>query len=275
MQFIAPYSGCAIGEYFRDNAQHALCIYDDLSKHAAAYREISLLLRRPPGREAYPGDVFYLHSRLLERASKMSEANGAGSLTALPIIETQAGDVSAYIPTNVISITDGQIYLESDLFNSGIRPAVNVGLSVSRVGGNAQIKAMRQVAGSMRLDLAQYRELAAFAQFGSDLDKATLAQLSRGQRLTEILKQDQYVPLPVEKQVVVIFAGTNGFLDDLEVSDCRPFEHWLYRFLDSSHPSLLAKIRERKAIDDEVKGELGRVLSEAKERFKNERGRAA
>jgi F-type H+/Na+-transporting ATPase subunit alpha len=274
MQFIAPYSGCAIGEYFRDNGKHALCIYDDLSKHAAAYREISLLLRRPPGREAYPGDVFYLHSRLLERASKLSEANGSGSLTALPIIETQAGDVSAYIPTNVISITDGQIYLESDLFNSGVRPAVNVGLSVSRVGGSAQIKAMRQVAGSLRLDLAQFRELAAFAQFGSDLDKATLAQLSRGQRLTEILKQDQYVPLPVEKQVIIIFAGTNGFLDDLEVPDLRPFEQSLYRYLDTSQTPLLAKIRERKALDDEIKGELQKVLNQAKEKFRAERGRA-
>ena len=238
MQYLAPYSGCAIGEYFRDTGRHALLIYDDLSKHAAAYREISLLLRRPPGREAYPGDVFYLHSRLLERAAKVSDKLGGGSLTALPIIETQAGDVSAYIPTNVISITDGQIFLESDLFNSGIRPAVNVGISVSRVGGNAQIKAMRQVAGSLRLDLAQFRELAAFAQFGSDLDKVTQAQLSRGQRLTEILKQDQYTPLPVEKQVAIIYAGTNGFLDDLEVSECRAFEQSFYRFLDTSHAAL-------------------------------------
>ena len=275
MQYIAPYSGTAIGEYFRDNGKHALCVYDDLSKHAAAYREISLLLRRPPGREAYPGDVFYLHSRLLERASKLSKENGGGSLTALPIIETQAGDVSAYIPTNVISITDGQIYLESDLFNSGVRPAVNVGLSVSRVGGSAQIKAMRQVAGSLRLDLAQYRELAAFAQFGSDLDKATLAQLSRGQRLTEILKQDQYVPLPIEKQVVIIFAGTNGFLDDLEVPLLGAFEQSLYRFLDTSHAALLAGIREKKEIDTDIKTELQKVLTEAKERFKSERGRAA
>ena len=275
MQYIAPYSGCAIGEYFRDNGKHALCIYDDLSKHAAAYREISLLLRRPPGREAYPGDVFYLHSRLLERASKLSDPNGAGSLTALPIIETQAGDVSAYIPTNVISITDGQIYLEADLFNSGVRPAVNVGLSVSRVGGNAQIKAMRQVAGSLRLDLAQFRELAAFDQFGSDLDKATLAQLNRGQRLTEILKQDQYAPIPVEKQVVIIFAGTNGYLDDLDVTDCRPFEQSLYRFLDTSHGALLTKIRDRKEINDEIKVELQRALKDAKEKFKSEQGRAA
>jgi len=275
MQYVAPYSGCAIAEYFRDNGKHALCIYDDLSKHAAAYREISLLLRRPPGREAYPGDVFYLHSRLLERAAKLSEKNGGGSLTALPIIETQASDVSAYIPTNVISITDGQIFLESDLFNSGVRPAVNVGISVSRVGGSAQIKAMRQVAGSLRLDLAQFRELAAFAQFGSDLDKVTLAQLSRGQRLTEILKQDQYTPFPVEKQVIVIYAGTNGFLDDLEVSECGKFEQSLYRFLDTSCGPLLAKIRERKAFDDEIKAELAKVFKEAKDKFKAERGRAA
>jgi F-type H+-transporting ATPase subunit alpha len=275
MQYVAPYAGCAIAEYFRDNGKHALCIYDDLSKHAAAYREISLLLRRPPGREAYPGDVFYLHSRLLERAAKMSEKNGSGSLTALPIIETQASDVSAYIPTNVISITDGQIFLESDLFNSGVRPAVNVGISVSRVGGSAQIKAMRQVAGSLRLDLAQFRELAAFAQFGSDLDKVTLAQLSRGQRLTEILKQDQYTPFPIEKQVIIIYAGTNGFLDDLEVAECGPFEQSLYRHLDTSCGPLLAKIRERKAFDDEIKAELVKVFKEAKEKFKTERGRAA
>jgi F-type H+-transporting ATPase subunit alpha len=275
MQYLAPYAGCAIGEYFRDSKRHALCIYDDLSKHAAAYREISLLLRRPPGREAYPGDVFYLHSRLLERAAKLNDEKGAGSLTALPIIETQAGDVSAYIPTNVISITDGQIYLESDLFNSGVRPAVNTGLSVSRVGGNAQIKAMRQVAGSLRLDMAQFRELAAFAQFGSDLDKATLAQLNRGQRLTEVLKQDQYVPLPVEKQIALIFAGTNGLLDDLDVPDVRAFEQYFYRYLDTSQPALLQKIRERKALDDEIRGELQKAIKEAKERFKAERGRAA
>src|SRR6202795_108266 len=221
MQYLAPYSGCAIGEYFRDSSRHALCVYDDLSKHAAAYREISLLLRRPPGREAYPGDVFYLHSRLLERAAKLSAEKGGGSLTALPFIETQAGDVSAYIPTHVISITDGQIYLESDLFNSNVRPAINVGISVSRVGGNAQIKAMRQVAGSLRLDLAQYRELAAFSQFGSDLDKSSQAQLNRGKRLVEVLKQGQYQPLPVEKQILIIYAGTKGFLDDLAVEDCR------------------------------------------------------
>ncbi|OLC30394.1 MAG: F0F1 ATP synthase subunit alpha [Acidobacteria bacterium 13_1_40CM_56_16] len=275
MQYLAPYAGCAIGEYFRDSKRHALCIYDDLSKHAAAYREISLLLRRPPGREAYPGDVFYLHSRLLERAAKLNDQNGAGSLTALPVIETQAGDVSAYIPTNVISITDGQIYLETDLFHSGIRPAVNTGLSVSRVGGNAQIKAMRQVAGSLRLDMAQFRDIAAFAQFGSDLDKATLAQLSRGQRLTEVLKQDQYAPIPVEKQIAIIFSGTNGLLDDLDVADCRPFEQYLYRFLDASQPGLLEKIRNRKTIDDETKGELQKAIKEAKERFKNEPHRAA
>ena len=275
MQYLAPYAGCSIGEYFRDTKRHALCVYDDLSKHAAAYREISLLLRRPPGREAYPGDVFYLHSRLLERAAKLNDEKGAGSLTALPIIETQAGDVSAYIPTNVISITDGQIYLESDLFNSGVRPAVNTGLSVSRVGGNAQIKAMRQVAGSLRLDMAQFRDLAAFAQFGSDLDKATLAQLNRGQRLTEVLKQDQYVPLPVEKQIAIIFAGTNGLLDDLEVAEIRTFEESLYRFLESTQAALLPKIRERKAIDEEIRGELQRAIKEAKERFKLERGHAA
>src|SRR5437773_433640 len=275
MQYLAPYAGCAIGEYFRDSKRHALCIYDDLSKHAAAYREISLLLRRPPGREAYPGDVFYLHSRLLERAAKLNDQHGSGSLTALPVIETQAGDVSAYIPTNVISITDGQIYLETDLFHSGIRPAVNTGLSVSRVGGNAQIKAMRQVAGSLRLDMAQFRDIAAFAQFGSDLDKATLAQLNRGQRLTEVLKQDQYAPIPVEKQIAIIFSGTNGLLDDLDVADCRPFEQYLYRFLDASHPGLLEKIRNRKTIDDEIKGELQKVIKEAKERFKNEPHRAA
>lgn len=267
MQYLAPYGGCAIGEYFRDTGRHALVIYDDLSKHAAAYREISLLLRRPPGREAYPGDVFYLHSRLLERAAKVSDKLGAGSLTALPIIETQAGDVSAYIPTNVISITDGQIFLESDLFNSGIRPAVNVGISVSRVGGNAQIKAMRQVAGSLRLNLAQYRALAAFAQFGSDLDKATQDQLSRGQRLVEILKQGQYSPLSVEKQVIIIFAANEGFLDDIPVDKCRAFETALYRHLDASHSGLLAKLKEKKQIDDEVKGGLTKAIGEAKASF--------
>jgi F-type H+/Na+-transporting ATPase subunit alpha len=267
MQYLAPYAGCAIGEYFRDNGRHALCIYDDLSKHAVSYREISLLLRRPPGREAYPGDVFYLHSRLLERAAKLSQETGGGSLTALPIIETQAGDVSAYIPTNVISITDGQIFLEGDLFHSGIRPAINVGISVSRVGGNAQIKAMKQVAGTLRLDLAQYRELAAFAQFGSDLDKATQAQLNRGKRLVEILKQDQYRPLPVDKQVVIIYAGTNGFLDDLAVEDCLPFEKELYAFMDSSYPNLGKDILAKKQLDDALKAELKKVLDEAKAKF--------
>src|SRR6266704_2216959 len=275
LQYIAPYAACAMGEFFRDTKRHAITFYDDLSKHAQAYREISLLLRRPPGREAFPGDVFYLHSRLLERAAKLNDKLGGGSLTSLPVIETQAGDVSAYIPTNVISITDGQIYLESDLFNAGIRPAINVGISVSRVGGNAQIRAMRQVAGSLRLDMAQYRELAAFAQFGSELDKATQAQLNRGQRLTEVLKQDQYQPLPFGKQVLIIFAGTNGYLDDLDVADCRPFEQSLYRFLDTSHSGVLKKIRERKAIDDETKTELQGVLKDAKEKFKDERGRAS
>jgi len=267
MQYLAPYGGCSIGEYFRDHGRHALCIYDDLSKHAVSYREISLLLRRPPGREAYPGDVFYLHSRLLERAAKLNQDSGGGSLTALPIIETQAGDVSAYIPTTVISITDGQIFLETDLFHSGIRPAINVGISVSRVGGNAQIKAMKQIAGTLRLDLAQYRELAAFAQFGSDLDKATQAQLNRGRRLTEILKQDQYRPLAVEKQIVIIFAGTNGFLDDLSVEDCLPFEKGLYDFMDSSYPQLGKKILEKKQLDDSLRTEVRKVLEEFKAKF--------
>ncbi len=271
MQYLAPYSGCAIGEYFRDSSRHALCVYDDLSKHAAAYREISLLLRRPPGREAYPGDVFYLHSRLLERAAKLSNELGGGSLTALPFIETQAGDVSAYIPTNVISITDGQIYLITDLFNSNVRPAIDVGISVSRVGGNAQIKAMRQVAGSLRLDLAQYRALAAFAQFGSDLDKASLQQLTRGSRMVEILKQGQYSPLPVEKQVLVIYAGTNGFLDDLAVEQCRPFEEGLYRFAENAHPGLLAEIAQKKSLDDELKSRMNTAMREFKERFVQER----
>jgi F-type H+-transporting ATPase subunit alpha len=267
MQYIAPYAGCAMGEFFRDTKRHALCIYDDLSKHAAAYREISLLLRRPPGREAYPGDVFYLHSRLLERAAKLNDERGGGSLTALPIIETQAGDISAYIPTNVISITDGQIFLLADLFNSDVRPAIDVGLSVSRVGGSAQIKAMRQVAGSLRLDLAQYRELAAFALFGSELDKASQQQLSRGKRLIEVLKQPQYMPVPVEKQVVIIYAGTNGMLDDVTVEQIRPFEAELNKFLDTSQSALLQEIREKKALDDQLKTKLNTVIKEFKERF--------
>jgi len=271
MQYIAPYCGCAIGEYFRDSGRHVLCIYDDLSKHAAAYREISLLLRRPPGREAFPGDVFYLHSRLLERAAKLSEEKGGGSLTALPVIETQAGDISAYIPTNVISITDGQIYLQADLFNSNVRPAIDVGLSVSRVGGSAQVKAMRQVAGSLRLDLAQFRELAAFAQFGSELDKASMAQLNRGRRLTELLKQKQYEPLPVEKQVLLIFAGTEGLLDDLPVADCQAFEQELYRFAENAHPGLLTALREKKILDDDLRTKLREVVTECKERFLSER----
>ena len=264
MQFLAPYSGAAMGEYFRDNGKHALTIYDDLSKQAAAYREISLLLRRPPGREAYPGDVFYLHSRLLERAAKLSDLKGGGSLTSLPIIETQAGDISAYIPTNVISITDGQIFLEADLFNSGFRPAINVGNSVSRVGGSAQIKAMRQVAGTLRLDLAQFRELQAFAQFGSDLDKSTQAQLARGQRLTEILKQPQYQPMDVEKQVLVIWSATNGYTDDIAVEDVRRFEAGLLEFVENSHPGLLADIADKKTLTDEIKAGLTQVLEDFK-----------
>jgi len=275
MQYIAPYAACAMGEYFRDTKRHALVIYDDLSKHAASYREISLLLRRPPGREAYPGDVFYLHSRLLERASKLSNEKGGGSLTALPIIETQAGDVSAYIPTNVISITDGQIFLETDLFNQGVRPAVNVGISVSRVGGSAQIKAMRQVAGSMKLDLAQYRELAAFAQFGSDLDKATQSQLNRGQRLVEVLKQKQFSPLPFSKQILIIFAGTNGFLDDLPVERIRDFEAELYKYVDATNPGLLNSIMEKKVLDDALKAEMSKLIKECKETFVAEHQPAA
>src|SRR6187549_1171612 len=267
MLYISPYSACAIGEYFRDSGRHALVVYDDLSKHAQAYREISLLLRRPPGREAYPGDVFYLHSRLLERAAKLNTAQGGGSLTALPIIETQAGDLSAYIPTNVISITDGQIFLESDLFHQGVRPAINVGNSVSRVGGSAQIKAMRQVAGTLRLDLAQYRELAAFAQFGSDLDKSTQAQLNRGRRLVEILKQPQYQPLPVEKQVVIIYAATKGFIDAVPVEDLRRYEEDLYRYLEASASSVLSGIAEKKIIDDETKGALEAALTEFNKQF--------
>ena len=267
MQYLAPFAGCAIGEFFRDNGRHALCVYDDLSKHAASYREISLLLRRPPGREAFPGDVFYLHSRLLERAAKLSDKLGAGSLTALPFIETQAGDVSAYIPTNVISITDGQIYLEADLFNSNVRPAINVGLSVSRVGGSAQIKAMRQIAGTLRLDLAQYRELAAFAQFGSDLDKSSQAQLNRGKHLVEILKQRQYEPLPIEKQIMIIFAGTTGMLDDLPIERCRAFEEEMYRFMDNAHPAIRQRILEKKTLDDDLKKDLTAALQEFKQRF--------
>ena len=270
MQFLAPYSGAAMGEYFRDNGRHALTIYDDLSKQAAAYREISLLLRRPPGREAYPGDVFYLHSRLLERAAKLSDVKGGGSLTSLPIIETQAGDISAYIPTNVISITDGQIFLEADLFNSGFRPAINVGNSVSRVGGSAQIKAMKQVAGTLRLDLAQFRELQAFAQFGSDLDKATQAQLARGQRLTEILKQPQYQPMDVEKQVLVIWSATNGFTDDIAIEDIRRFETSLLKFVENSHPGLLADIAEKKSLTDEIKAGLKQVLEDFKDNWAKE-----
>jgi F-type H+-transporting ATPase subunit alpha len=260
--YISPYSACAMGEFFRDSGRHALCIYDDLSKHAQAYREISLLLRRPPGREAYPGDVFYLHSRLLERAAKLKKELGGGSLTALPVIETQAGDLSAYIPTNVISITDGQMFLESDLFNQGVRPAINVGNSVSRVGGSAQIKAMRQVAGSLRLDLAQYRELAAFAQFGSDLDKGTQAQLNRGQRLVEILKQPQYAPLEVEKQVLLVFTAINGYFDGVAVSEIGELEPRLYQFMENSHPSLLREIADKKTISDELKAELHAALKE-------------
>ncbi|HZR30237.1 MAG TPA: F0F1 ATP synthase subunit alpha [Terriglobales bacterium] len=271
MQYIAPYAACAMGEYFRDSKRHALVVFDDLSKHAASYREISLLLRRPPGREAYPGDVFYLHSRLLERAAKLSNAKGAGSLTALPIIETQAGDVSAYIPTNVISITDGQIYLETDLFNSGVRPAVNVGLSVSRVGFSAAIKAIKQVGATLKLELAQYRDLAAFAQFGSDLDKATQAQLARGERLVEVIKQDQYSPLPFSKQILIIFAGTNGLLDELKVEDIRPFEKSLYAYVDTMHPQLLDTIMQKKALDDQLKSQITDVIREAKERFLTER----
>jgi F-type H+-transporting ATPase subunit alpha len=273
--YISPYSACTMGEHFRDSGRHALCVYDDLSKHAQAYREISLLLRRPPGREAYPGDVFYLHSRLLERASKLKNELGGGSLTALPIIETQAGDLSAYIPTNVISITDGQIFLESDLFHQGVRPAINVGNSVSRVGGSAQVKAMRQVAGTLRLDLAQYRELAAFAQFGSDLDKSTQAQLNRGARLVEILKQPQYEPLPVERQVAIVFAGTNGHLDDIPVSELRAFEIGLYAFIETRHPNVLRGIAEKKQLDDQLKAGLTAALKEFAGEFAARKATAA
>ena len=268
LQFLAPYAGCAVGEYFRDNGRHALIVYDDLSKHAAAYREISLLLRRPPGREAYPGDVFYLHSRLLERAAKLSDELGGGSLTALPIIETQAGDVSGYIPTNVISITDGQIYLQPELFNAGVRPAINVGISVSRVGGNAQIKAMKQVAGKLKLDLAQYRELVTFAQFGTELDRTSQAQLDRGERLTEILKQNQYSPLPVEKQVLIIYAGNRGYIDEIPVAGIRDYEKRLYEHFEKEHAGILARIREKKQIDTALDGEIAAALKAFNAAFK-------
>ncbi len=272
LQYLAPYAGCAMGEYFRDTERHALVIYDDLSKHAAAYREISLLLRRPPGREAYPGDIFYLHSRLLERAAKLNDELGGGSLTALPIIETQAGDVSAYIPTNVISITDGQIYLQPDLFNRGIRPAINVGISVSRVGGNAQIKAMKRVAGRLRLDLAQYWELEAFAQFGSELDPTTQAQLERGKRLTELLKQPQYDPVPVEKQIVAIYAGTRGFLDDIPVEMVKEFEKGLMEYIDRLHPDIYSELAEKKDIDEELDKKIAAAIGEYLDLFKKEKG---
>jgi F-type H+-transporting ATPase subunit alpha len=269
MQFIAPYAGCAMGEYFRDNGQHCLIVYDDLSKQAAAYRQLSLLLRRPPGREAYPGDVFFLHSRLLERSAKVSDELGAGSMTALPIIETQAGDVSAYIPTNVISITDGQIFLETDLFYSGVRPAINVGLSVSRVGGSAQIKGMKQVAGKLRLDLAQYREMAAFAQFGSDLDAATQAQLHRGERLVELLKQGQYKPLSVVQQIISIFAGVRGLVDDIPTGDIQKFESGLLNFMEDKHQALMDKIAEAKKLDDDSESQVEAAINEFKGLFKN------
>ena len=268
LQYIAPYSGCTMGEHFRDNGGHALLIYDDLSKHAVAYRQLSLLLRRPPGREAFPGDVFYLHSRLLERAAKMSDARGGGSLTALPIIETQAGDVSAYIPTNVISITDGQIFLESDLFYSGVRPAINVGISVSRVGGNAQMKAMKQVAGTLRLELAQYREMAAFAQFGSDLDQATQRQLNRGARLVELLKQGQYEPLAVERQILILYAGTNGFVDELPLAALKRYEQELYSFIESKHPDIFADILKKRELDGDLRAKITKALEEFKGAFK-------
>ncbi|MFW6131464.1 MAG: F0F1 ATP synthase subunit alpha [Candidatus Aminicenantaceae bacterium] len=270
LQYLAPYSGCAMGEYFRDNKKHSLLVYDDLSKHAAAYREISLLLRRPPGREAYPGDVFYLHSRLLERAAKYNQKKGGGSLTALPIIETQAGDVSGYIPTNVISITDGQIYLETELFNAGVRPAINVGISVSRVGGHAQIKAMKQIAGKLRLDLAQYRELVTFAQFGTEMDKASQAQLDRGMRLTEILKQDQYSPLPVEKQILIVYAGNRGFLDDFEAVQVREFEEQLYDFFEKKYKDILVQIAKEKEINSSLDKKIHSALEEFTEQFKKE-----
>src|SRR5882762_8929529 len=272
LQYLAPYAGCAMAEFFRDSGRHALCIYDDLSKHATAYRQMSLLLRRPPGREAYPGDVFYLHSRLLERAAKLNDELGGGSLTALPIIETQLGDVSAYIPTNVISITDGQIYLESDLFYGGIRPAVNVGLSVSRVGGSAQVRAMRQVAGKLRLDLAQYRALAAFAQFGSDLDKSTQAQITRGERMVELLKQGQFQPMPVEKQVLSIWAGTQGLLDDVPVDAVREFETFFYGWLERKHAQILGEIRDKKELSDALRETLAKAVNDAKAEFMAAKG---
>jgi len=276
LQYIAPYAACAMGEYFRDTKRHAITFYDDLSKHAQAYREISLLLRRPPGREAFPGDVFYLHSRLLERAAKLNDKLGAGSLTSLPVIETQAGDVSAYIPTNVISITDGQIYLEADLFNAGIRPAINLGISVSRVGGNAQIKAMRQVAGTLRLDMAQYRELAAFAQFGADqLDKVTQGQLARGQRLTETLKQDQYVPLSVEKQVLSIYVATSGAVDSIPVPEVSRFEKEFLRYVETTNPAILKTIADKKALDDGIRAEIKKAVDTFKEGFTAALGAAA
>ncbi len=275
LQYIAPYAGCAMGEYFRDNGMHVVCIYDDLSKQAASYRQLSLLLRRPPGREAYPGDIFYLHSRLLERAAKLNDEFGGGSLTALPIIETQAGDIAAYIPTNVISITDGQIYLESELFYSGIRPAINVGLSVSRVGGAAQIKAMKQVAGRLRLELAQYREMAAFAQFGSELDAATQAQLNRGSRLVEILKQNQYEPMPVEHQVMIIYVGTQGCLDDMALEQVKPFEDFFHRFMDEKHPEVGEKIRQTKELDEETEKALRAAIEECEALFLERQKEAA
>jgi F-type H+-transporting ATPase subunit alpha len=269
LQYVAPYAGCAMGEYFRDNKQHALIIYDDLSKQAAAYRQVSLLLRRPPGREAYPGDIFYNHSRLLERAAKLNDELGAGSLTALPIIETQAGDVSAYIPTNVISITDGQIYLEPGLFFAGVRPAINVGLSVSRVGGSAQVKAMKQVAGTLRLDLAQYRELETFAAFGSDLDKATQQQLTRGARLVEILKQPQYQPLPMEKQVTILYAGTRGFLDNYPLEVLSDYENGLYSFIEDRYPQIFSELKEKEEISDDLDKLMAEALNAYDEEFKD------
>jgi F-type H+-transporting ATPase subunit alpha len=272
LQFIAPYCGASMGEFFRDSGRHSLVIYDDLTKQAAAYRQVSLLLRRPPGREAYPGDIFYLHSRLLERAAKLSDALGGGSMTALPVIETQAGDVSAYIPTNVISITDGQIYLESNLFNAGVRPALNVGISVSRVGGNAQIKAMKRVAGPLKLELAMFRELEAFAKFGSDLDKSTMQQLRRGARLTEILKQQQYSPVSLERQIALVFAATNGYLDEIPVENCREFENEFLELMETKHKALLFSIVEVKDITDSIKKDLNEVLTSFSERFKAIRG---